>query len=68
MYIVVGFREDYSMAHRVQYEKKRLLSFIEKCNGWHWIALSLIGVLIFSIIPFGLVFYYSGINSNYKRV
>lgn len=55
------------MKHRVQFQKKFLNGFIKKCNGWHWIVPSLVGVLIFSIIPFGLVFYYSGINNNFTR-
>lgn len=41
--------------------------WIHKWKGWYWITPSLIGVMIFSIIPFGLVFYYSSIRNIFTK-
>lgn len=39
----------------------------ERIKGWFWLTPSLIGVLVFSVIPFGLVFYYSSMGSMFTR-
>lgn len=41
--------------------------FFKKSNGWQWILPSLIGVMIFSVIPFLLVFYYSSISNIFTK-
>lgn len=41
--------------------------WIHTWNGWHWILPSLIGVMTFSIIPFGLVFYFSSIRNIFTK-
>lgn len=51
-------------------EKKRAgfnKGVINLSNGWKWITPSIAGVLIFYIIPFGVVIYYSSISNIFTK-
>lgn len=52
--------ENPSEAVRKAHRKRRI---IEEVKGWGWLAPSLIGVLIFFIIPFYVVIYYSVLDN-----
>ena len=52
--------ENPSEAVRKAHRKRRI---IEEVKGWGWLAPSLIGVLIFFIIPFCVVIYYSVLDN-----
>lgn len=52
--------ENPSAAVRKAHRKRRI---IEEVKGWGWLAPSLIGVLIFFIIPFCVVIYYSVLDN-----
>ncbi|WP_239297547.1 hypothetical protein [Paenibacillus sp. ACRRY] len=47
--------------------RKKNNRWIHTWNSWHWILPSLIGVMTFSIIPFGLVFYFSSIRNIFTK-
>ena len=42
---------------------KRRQRIIEHCKAWSWLTPSLIGVLVFFIIPFCVVIYYSVLDN-----